>query len=160
MARRPKGRKSAQMGSTLSTEQLYARLAWFLAGAYPGASRRKRIAIDFGVSPDTAKGWLCGYAWPRQDTFLAMRAKWGPDFIRFVYASMDDLDARVARLEREMHLEDARGIAIANASLEVPGTSAVGVRAAGGVVREDAAKAAAVSAGVAPAADPHRGAAS
>jgi hypothetical protein len=109
------------MGSAAAQEQLYARLAWFLAGAYPGASKRKRIARDFRVSPDTAKGWLCGYAWPRHDTFLAMRAKWGAEFVAFVYqcrAEMDAMEARVARLEREMRLEDARGNAIAHAAVE------------------------------------------
>lgn len=128
------------MGSAFTQEQLYSRLAGFLAGAYPGASKRKRIARDFGVSPDTAKGWLTGYAWPRQDTFLAMRAKFGPEFVRFVYDSMDDLDARVARLEREMHLEDARGTAIANAALADARGRGTGVSDAGGLVRPDAAQ--------------------
>lgn len=140
-----KGRKSAQMGSALSTEQLYARLAWFLAGAYPGASKRKRIARDFSVSPDTAKGWLCGTTWPRQETFLQMRAKWGTQFIRFVYMEMDELDARVSRLEKELRLEDARGMALAamEATRQAPGD----VRASSGVVRGDAAEAVAVIVG-------------
>lgn len=133
------------MGSATATEQLYARLAWFLAGAYPGASKRKRLARDFSVSPDTAKGWLCGQAWPRQDTFLQMRAKWGSQFIRFVYMEMDELDARVSRLERELRLEDARGVALA--ALESVGPASGGVPADSGVVRQEAAEAAALKRG-------------
>jgi hypothetical protein len=131
------------MGSAAIQGQVYARLAWFLAGAYPGASKRKRIARDFNVSPETAKGWLCGYAWPRHDTFLQMRAKWGPEFIRFVYMEMDELDARVSRLERELRIEEARGAALV--SLEAAGTAPRAVPSDSGVGRQDAAQAAAIA---------------
>lgn len=117
MTRKRLGGENPQMGS-VSTQQAYARLAWFLSGAYPGASKRKRIARDFGVSPDTAKGWLCGQAWPRHATFLAMLARW-PGFIEFVLGTgpapfemvsqaraAEDRGAEMVRARLD---EDARG---------------------------------------------------
>lgn len=132
------------MGSAATQEQVYARFAWFLAGAYPGASKRKRIARDFDVSPETAKGWLCGRAWPRHETFLRMRAKWGPAFIRFVYMEMDELDARVARLEREIRLEEARKAPLVDVEATRPVPSALPPH--GGVGRQNEAQATTVAA--------------
>lgn len=66
-------------------EQATARLAWFLAGAYPGPFKRKRIARDFKVSEETAKGWLTGKVWPSHRNFMAINNKYGDGFLAFIY---------------------------------------------------------------------------
>jgi hypothetical protein len=94
------------MGSA-DTQQGGARLAWFLSGAYPGASKRKRIARDFMVSPETAKAWLSGTR-PRNEHFDAMVARWGSVFLRFVYPTTDELHATIDQLQQEVR--DIRNI--------------------------------------------------
>jgi hypothetical protein len=94
------------MGSA-DTQQVGARLAWFLSGAYPGTSKRKRIARDFGVSPDTAKAWLSGTR-PRKEHFDRMVSFFGPAFLKFIYPSTDELHDLLDRLHEEV--KDIRNI--------------------------------------------------
>ena len=84
-------------------EQATARLAWFLAGAYPGGSKRKRVARDFGVSEETAKNWLTGKVWPSHRNFIAMGGRWGGPFIFFVLGPM----LTPAEMERRMRANES-----------------------------------------------------
>lgn len=100
-----KGGENPQMDDTFA-EQADARLSWFLAGAYAGGAKRKRIARDFNVSPETAKGWLNGQR-PNGRHFDAMVQRWGRQFLAFVYpvsaeqhyAELEEIAVRLARLE-------------------------------------------------------------
>lgn len=99
MTRLSKGGENPQMDD-VATEQVGARLAWFLSGAYAGGAKRKRIARDFEVSPDTAKGWLNGTR-PASRHFDTMVKKWGREFLRFVYpATADERDAELQQLKQ------------------------------------------------------------
>jgi|SRR6185312_5260868 len=106
--------------STARQEQASAKLAWFLAGAYPGGSKRKRIAIDYSVSEETAKAWLNGRAFPNTMNLVAMGRRYGPDFIQFVFGGnvltpremeikMQGGERRSARMVEEGEQERVRG---------------------------------------------------
>jgi hypothetical protein len=101
-----KGEEILQMDN-VATEQVGARIAWFLAGAYPGGAKRKRMSRDFDVSPETCKGWLNGSR-PAGRHFDAMVKRWGVSFLNFVYPrpmspqstlEMREIADRLARLE-------------------------------------------------------------
>lgn len=129
MTRRRMGDNDPQAG--VEWQQTCARLAWFLAGAYPGGYRRKRVARDFDVSMETAKAWLRGEAWPRLENFLAMRRKWGPEFVAFVLsqklpammAEMAARDTEVSRAIEDKVREDARGEAAMVAMADARGST-------------------------------------
>lgn len=106
MTSEDKGGELPQMDEIV-TEQVGARLAWFLAGAFSGGAKRKRIARAFDVSPETAKGWLNGNR-PSGRHFDAMVRRWGPEFLDFIYPSpggrrsaarLRNIETRLARLE-------------------------------------------------------------
>jgi hypothetical protein len=106
MTSKVKGEEILQMDD-VATEQVGARIAWFLAGAYPGGAKRKRMSRDFDVSPETCKGWLNGSR-PAGRHFDAMVKRWGNSFLNFVYPrpmspqsilEMREIADRLARLE-------------------------------------------------------------
>lgn len=63
----------------------------------------KVIARDFGVAIQTAKGWKRGQL-PQMAHFAAMAARWGEDFLDFVFApalaDAPDLARRLERMEK------------------------------------------------------------
>ena len=106
--------------SSVRQEQASARLAWFLAGAYPGGSKRKRIAIDYGVSEETAKAWLNGRAFPNTVNIVAMGRRYGAPFVNFVFGGevltpremeiqMQGSERQDARMVKEGEQERVRG---------------------------------------------------
>ena len=106
--------------STVRAEQAAARLAWFLAGAYPGGSKRKRIAIDYGVSEETAKAWLNGRAFPNTLNLVAMGRRYGAPFVEFLFGGevltpremeiqMQGGERRGARMAADGERERVRG---------------------------------------------------
>lgn len=134
MASKSKGGELPQMDEVFHEEQTAARLGWFLSGRYPGAAKRKRIARDFDVSPDTVKGWLNGSR-PAGRHFDAMVKKFGREFLRFVYpataddratelSEIRDIAARLARIEERVNApmvgRDTAGLASTEGAEALP----------------------------------------
>lgn len=131
----------------VTTEQVGARLSWFLAGVYAGGAKRKRIARDFEVSPETAKGWLNGNR-PGSRHFDAMVKMWGREFLSFVYPAtaeqravelkeLREIAVRVARIEERIDApmvgRDSTGLASPEGAAPVPhgGSARQGARETG-----------------------------
>lgn len=74
----------AKSGADLTlTEKIGARVAEWLRQVYE-RDAAKRIAADFGVSPNTAKSWLAG-AMPANSHIAALVARFGREFLAFVF---------------------------------------------------------------------------
>lgn len=89
------------------------RCATFLKTHY-GDNRAKRIARDFGCSPETAKGWLKG-SLPQNKFLLMMMTIFGREFAAHllapcgdwasdlaVQAELDDIRERLNRVQAEL----------------------------------------------------------
>lgn len=72
----------------------------FLRAAYPGPHAAKRLAQDFGVSPETSTTWLAGQR-PGPQTFDRMVERWGNAFLMAVYgAAASDRDLATDLFDR------------------------------------------------------------
>jgi hypothetical protein len=112
MASEQKGMKMPHTAS-LGVDQSRERLRWFLLGAYPGHSKRKRVANDFDVSEDTAKAWLNATNLPRADKVMLMVRRWGPDFIQFISAGLTP-----AQMEAQARAAEDRGVEMTRGRVE------------------------------------------
>lgn len=80
-------------------EQVGGRVADHLRAIYPRHAE-KLIAEDFKVHEATAKGWLSGNM-PANKHLTKMIARWGKNFLDFVYAPVigdPDIDIRLDRV--------------------------------------------------------------
>lgn len=145
-------RKGHEMASAYHEQiEFGARVSWWLRLSYR-TSTAKRVARDFDISERQAKRWLAGER-PTPEHIECMARKFGWRFIDFVFegiagpprpveimrTEMDELDQRLARLERERLDEDARGVALQTMGVaRVATTTRFAPRGVGGEVEAKA----------------------
>lgn len=145
-------KKAHEMSQSTTDTDIAGRIGWFARMAWPN-SRAKNLANMLGISESQAKRILAGEM-PTGRQIAIMTKAWGWRFLHFVYEGvagpirpldimhreMNELDKRLARLEQERSVEDARqGVALSDLAVS-GGSTAPGVTDRG-VVRPDAAEA-------------------